>query len=164
MRARETASRQDHQPLPAHLDASALLALRFMSGCEEFDARFIPSLREGVKKTLRDWYVFRWLGLPVLRSPDSSNSASAARILGMQTTRKQSATVSSFEIKSCSGSKSSATDPLHTNSNEIKVPSGVAAGTPFFANKKSKAAFLVTCFSHLHGRTDAVRLTRYNAA
>jgi len=70
MRATESASRQNQQPLPAQLDVSPLLALRFMSGCEEFEARFSPSLREGVKKTLRDWSVFRWLGLPVLRSPD----------------------------------------------------------------------------------------------
>src|SRR5215831_18830389 len=46
--------------------------------------------------------------------------------------------VSSFEIKACSGSRPSATDPLHPNSNEINVRSGVAARTPFFV-KKSKA-------------------------
>jgi hypothetical protein len=34
-----------------------------------------------------------------------------------------------------SGWKSSATDPLHPNSNEINVPSGVAEGTPFFVKK-----------------------------
>jgi hypothetical protein len=72
MGTRETASRQNHQPLPAHLDVSA-----------------------GI----------------------------------------------SFEIMTCSGSKPSATDPLHPNSNEINVRSGVAERTPFFL-EKSKAALL----------------------
>src|SRR5215472_6185038 len=44
--------------------------------------------------------------------------------------------VSSFAIKPCSGSRPSATDPLHPNSNEIKVRSGVAERTPFFVKKE----------------------------
>ena len=50
MRARERASRQNHQPLPAHLDLSAQLTIRFIPRYEEFEARFSPCLREGVKK------------------------------------------------------------------------------------------------------------------
>ena len=40
MRAGERASRPNHQPLPAHLDPSALLTIRFIPRYEEFAARF----------------------------------------------------------------------------------------------------------------------------
>src|SRR5215472_2377013 len=101
MGARETASRQSHQPLPAHLDVSAGIG----SGPLEKYARTIPGETR--------------FSLPCNPLP-----------------------VSTCEIKACSGSKPSATDPLHPNSNEIKVCSGVAERTPFFV-EKSKAALLL---------------------
>ena|SRR5215472_8220741 len=92
MRARETSSRQNHRPLPAYLDVSAL-----------------------EKRTHT--------------TPDRTRfSRSCARKQASSTPLP----VSSFAIKPCSGSKPSATDPLHPNSNEIKVRSGVAERTPFF--------------------------------
>src|SRR5215472_946953 len=136
MRARETSSRQNHRPAPAYLGVSGLLTPRFMSGCEEFEARFFQYLREGVKKPdveivpyLCGWVSsfsdhrgvpgkpgFGLLGWqPITGSPDHPIPL-----------------VSCFAIKPCSGSKPSATDPLHPNSNEIKVRSGVAERTPFF--------------------------------
>jgi hypothetical protein len=61
--------------------------------------------------------------------------------------------VGSFEIKACSGSKPSATDPLHPNSNEIKVRSGVAERTAFFV-KKGKAAASRALVLHTRGRVE----------
>ena len=121
MRARETSSRPNHRPLSAYLGVSGLLTPRFMSGCDEFEARFFQYLGEGVKKPDVEIvpYLCGWVSSfsdhPITGSPDHPIPL-----------------ISSFEIKPCSGSKPSATDPLHPNSNGIKVPSGVAERTPFF--------------------------------
>src|SRR5215472_7793687 len=104
MRAVETASRQNHHPLPAHLHVSA--------------GKELGSLEKHMHTNPGET---RFLNL-----------------LPTQATIRDPLPVTSFGIKACSGSKPSATDPLHPNSNEIRVRSGVAAGTPFFV-KKGKA-------------------------
>ena len=105
MRARETSSRQNHRPVPAYLDLSAL---------------------EKRRQT----------------TPDRTR---LSRSCACNQALSNPLPVSSFAIKPCSGSRPSATDPLHPNSNEIKVCSGVAERTPFFV-KKSKAAAPVSGF------------------
>jgi len=120
MRMKERASRQNHQPLPAHLHLSALLTLRFMSGYMEIGSWALP--------------VFRSPDHPITRSPDSPLPPRPKSC-----ERKQPLShplpVDSFEVKACSGSYQSATDPLHPNPNEINVPSGVAERAAFFVKK-----------------------------
>src|SRR5215472_8247400 len=121
MGARETASRPNHQPLSADLNISAGKESGPPETCE---TRFSITCRSGVD--CGDY------AIPLTLPPRSRSCARKQPVSNLLP-------VCSFEIKACSGSKPSATDPLHPNSNEIKVCSGVAARTPFFA-KKSKAS------------------------
>src|SRR5215472_1484432 len=121
MRARETSSRQNHRPLPAYLDVSAL-----------------------EKRTHT--------------TPDRTR---LSRSCACNQALSNPLPVRSFAIKPCSGSRPSATDPLHPNSNEIKVCSGVAERTPFFV-KKSKAAAGRAWIFHTfqrHGSMEKIRQT-----
>jgi len=151
MRTRETASRPNHQPLPAHLDLSALLTLRFMLGCEEFEARFSASLREGGEKTLRDWSVFGgwvcWFSdHPITRSPDHPIPLTLPP-RPRSCARKQSVSnplasgVSSLESRCLAAPNHAASVPLTVKPFAINGSSGTAAWAPFFA-KKSKATRL----------------------
>jgi len=157
MRTRETASRPNHQPLPAHLDLSALLTLRFMSGCEEFEARFSASLREGGEKTLRDWsvsggWVCRFSDHPITRSPDHPiplalppRPRSCAR--KQPVSNPLASGVSSLESRRLAAPTPAASVPLTVKPFAINGSSGTAAWTPFFV-KKRKAAPSRACSSH----------------
>jgi len=158
MGTRETASRPNHQPLPAHLD-------RFAGTAEENQAKDSPlpiplwpsvvnePKTYGLKQSVSDpsapnsseinstygitepgLFFVKTADLPP-RTPRTTENRAKASLLCVPLWP------SVVNEPECSGSKPSATDPLHTNSNEIIVPSGVAAGTAFSV-EKSKAAFL----------------------
>jgi len=113
MRLMERASRQNHQPLPAHLD-------RFAGTAEENQAN--ASLL----------CVPLWPS--VVTEPESS------------------------------GSNPFATDPLHTNSNEMNVPSGVAERAAFFVeNSQAKGNGCNMCVtsSATHSRAVNMRLVTH---
>jgi len=139
MRSRERASRPNHQPLSAHLDVSASIE----SGPLEKHTH----TTSGETRLSISCASSRPPRLAVGTAVDCSDSASPLTLPPRPRpgARKQPGSnplaVGSIEIKACSGSNQSATDPLHTNSNEIKVPSGVAAGAAFSV-EKNKAAFL----------------------
>src|SRR5215472_9095148 len=122
MRVRETSSRQNHRPLPAYLDVSALEK----------------------------------------RTPTTPDRTRFSRSCACNQALSNPLRVSSFAIKPCSGSRPSATDPLHPNSNEIKVCSGVAERTPFFV-KKSKAAAGRAWIFHTFGGTRKQRTGKSQA-
>jgi hypothetical protein len=132
MRTRETASRPNHQPLPAYLDVSA----RKESGLLEKHAHTTPGeTRFSIFCPLSGLAVGCGdSGSPLTLSPRPRSCARKPPV-------SNPLAVTSFEINASSGSNSSASDPLAVNSNEIKGSSGVAAGTPFFV-EKSKAALL----------------------
>src|SRR5215472_4202828 len=135
MRAKERASRQNQQPLPAHLDLVAGKA----SGPFEKHTHTIPQ----------------------------ETRFSFPLSLGLKSCERQQPLsnplpVSCFAIKPCSGSRPSATDPLHPNSNEIKVCSGVAERAPFFV-KKSKAAAGRAWIFHTFGGTRKQRTGKSQA-
>jgi len=163
MGARETASRQNHQPLPAHLDLSALLTLRSMSGCEEFEARFSPCLREGVKKPelkVRinpNMEIGGWT-LPVFRSPDhritrspdsrpwltlSPRPRSCAR--QQHLSNPLASGLSSLESRRLAAPTPAASVPLTVKPFEINGSSGPTAWRPFFL-RRVKLPPVVPCF------------------
>src|SRR5215472_16819819 len=115
MRARETSSRQNHRPVPAYRDVSAL-----------------------EKRTHT--------------TPDRTRFS---RSYACNQALSNPLPVSCFAIKPCSGSRPSATDPLHPNSNEIKVCSGVAERTPFFVKKSKAAAGRAWIFHTFRGTEEA---------
>jgi hypothetical protein len=138
MRARERTSGQNQQPLPAHPHLSVgneAGPLEKHTHCIPGEARFLVSCTQS---------------RPALDSSDSG-ALPTLPLRPKSCDRKQpvsnSLQASPFEINACSGSKTSATDPLHPNFFEIKGCSVVAAGTPFFV-KKSKAATSRALFFH----------------
>jgi hypothetical protein len=123
MRTTETASRRNHQPLPANLEVSALL-LRFMLGCEEFQAR--PS----------DHRITGSPDHPILLTlPPRPRSCA----LKLPASNPLASGVSSLESRRLAERSHAASDPLAVKPFEIKASSGLADRTPFFA-KKSKVA------------------------
>jgi len=133
MGARETASRQNHQPLPAHLDVSAGTD----SGPLEKHTRTTPGeTRFSIS-----------CALPSLPRPavDYDDSVSLLTLpprpksCQRKQPLKQAARNYPFEIKAPSGTKNAASVPLTVKPFAINGSSGPTAWTPFFV-KKSKGA------------------------
>jgi hypothetical protein len=131
MRMKEPASRQNRQPLPAHL--SVRKELRPL----EKRVRITP----GEAKLSSFAALFRLPRLPrraVGPAVDSGDSGSPLTLpprpgsLACKQSVSNPLAVNSFQMKASSGSKQSASDPLAGKPFAIKASSGLAAWRPFF--------------------------------
>jgi len=137
MGTRERASRQNHQPLPAHLDLSASKEsgpLEKHTHTTPGETRFsvscplprLPRRAVGPAVDCDD-------SVSLLTLPPPPKSCQRKQPL------KQAARNYPFEINAPSGTKNAASVPFTVKPFEINGSSGPAALTPFFV-KKSKAA------------------------
>jgi len=149
MRTRERASGQTHQSERAHLHASAAQTSSEVIRADRFTAveilpsnfqgpweRYLqlPPETDGSKQSVSD---------PSAPNPFEINSTDGMTDRGLffvKTGSKDCLSCvpllsSAVGEPECSGSKTSATDPLHPNSNEINGCSGVAKRAAFFVRK-----------------------------